>query len=258
MMNTNKNIIFLTPESASSMADEWYEFATSDHFWMKWRFEAFKRIIPKDYTWGKILDIGCGTGVVREQIGKFYGCTVIGCDLNLKALKNSIESGSPLYYYNIHQKREEFKESFSTILLLDVLEHIQDPVEFLDSVSFHLKKNGRLIINVPAIQSLYSIYDKVIGHIRRYNIPSLEKELHFSGFRIEKASYWGMSLMPLLLVRQFILRFFRKDQIIKAGFQPVSPLIDSVLRLIMRIEYAIFPQPPSGTSLIVVAQKVKT
>jgi len=58
------------------------------------------------------------------------------------------------------------------------------------------------------------------------------------------------------MVRQFILRFYRKDkQIIKVGFKPVSPLIGSVLRFIMRIEYAIFPKPPYGTSLIVVARK---
>jgi SAM-dependent methyltransferase len=254
-MNTNNKIIFLSPESDSSMADEWYEIATSKHFWMKWRVEALQRIIPKDYIWGRTLDIGCGTGVVREQIEKIYDCAVSGCDLNRKALQRSVGSSSPLYFYNIHHKREEFKESFSTILLLDVIEHIQDPVEFLNSVSFHLKKDGNLIINVPACQFLYSIYDKVIGHIRRYNIPSLKKELHLSGFRIERASYWGMSLMPLLIVRQFILRFYRQEQIIKVGFQPNSSMINKVLQLIMRFEYAIFPQPPYGTSLIVVARK---
>jgi hypothetical protein len=59
----------------------------------------------------------------------------------------------------------------------------------------------------------------------------------------------------VLMVRRFILRFYRKDQIIKIGFQPVSPLIDFILRLIMRIENAISPNPPAGTSLIVVARK---
>ena len=254
-MNTNKKIIFLSPESDCSMADEWYEFATSDHFWMKWRFEALRRIIPENYNWGRTLEIGCGTGVVREQIENYYGCTVAGCDLNLTALQMAIESSSPIYFYNIHQKNEEFRENFSTILLLDVLEHIDDPETFLNSVSFHLKKGGRVIINVPSFQLLYSRYDKIVGHIRRYNLPSLRKELRLSGFRIERAAYWGMSLIPALMARPLILRFYRKDQIIKAGFQPGSPLIDSVLRFIMRIEYAIFSQPPSGTSLIVVAQK---
>jgi len=256
MMTTAKQkIIFLSPQSDCFMADEWYQFATSDHFWMNWRFEALKRIIPKDFKWGKTLEVGCGTGVLRKQIETFYGCTVVGCDLNLNALQMTIESMSPLYFYNIHQRHEDFRENFSTILLLDVLEHIEDPVTFLNSVSFHLNKGGRLIINVPAIQILYSPYDKVAGHIRRYNISNIENELHSASFRIERATYWGMSLIPLLMIRKFILRFFREDKIIQVGFQPSSPLIDRVLRFIMRIEYAIFSKPPAGTSLLVIAQK---
>jgi SAM-dependent methyltransferase len=255
MTNKKQKIIFLSSESDCFMADEWYKFATSDHFWMKWRFEALRRIIPKNCDWGQTLEIGCGTGVVREQIENYYGCTVAGCDLNLTALQMAIESNSPLYFYNIHQKNEAFKENFSTILLLDVLEHIEDPVTFLYSVSYHLKKGGRVIINVPAFQFLYSQYDKKAGHIRRYTISVLENELNIAGFRIERASYWGMSLIPVLIVRRLILPFYSKDKIIKVGFKPVSPLVDHIFRFIMKLEYAISHKPPAGTSLIAVARK---
>ena len=253
-MNTRQRIEMLSPQSDCHMADDWYKFISIDHFWIKWRFEALQKIIPKDYIWGKTFEIGCGTGVLREQVEQFSGCTVIGCDLNLKALQMAIESSSPLYFYNIHQRHEDFKERFSTILLLDVLEHINDPVSFLNSVSFHLKKGGKCIINVPAFQFLYSQYDEVAGHIRRYNIPNLKNELHLAGFGIKSAAYWGMSLIPLLMIRKFIVHFYRKDQIIKVGIKS-SPLVDFIFRFIMRIEYAIFPKPPAGTSLIVVAQK---
>ncbi len=256
-MNTKQKITFLSPPSDCFMANEWYEFATSDHFWIKWRFEALRRIIPKDYIWGRTLEIGCGTGVVREQIEKYYNCTVTGCDLNLKALQMANGYTGPMYFYNIHQRHEDFRESFSTILLMDVLEHIEEPVTFLESVSFHLKPGGRLIINVPALQCLYSQYDKVGGHIRRYNIPSLKNELYLTGFSLESAAYWSLSLIPLLMIRKYILCFYRKDQIIKIGFQPVSPLIDFILRSLMRIEYLIFSKPPIGTSLIAVARKEK-
>jgi len=258
MKHSKQKIHFLSPLSDRFIADDWddwYNFATSNHFWIKWRFEALKKIIPKSHQWGQTLDIGCGTGIVRNQIEKTYGCVVSGCDLNIKALQLSIESKGPLYFYNIHQKNKEFKEYFSTILLLDVLEHIEDPITFLDSINYHLKKNGRLIINVPAFQFLYSIYDRVVGHFRRYKISTLKDELNHAGFCIEKASYWGMSLIPLAIARKFILHFYKKDKIVKAGFQPVSPLINSVMHFIMKIEYAIFATPPFGTSLIVIARK---
>jgi SAM-dependent methyltransferase len=255
MTTAKQKIIFLSTKSDCFMADEWYQFATADHFWMHWRFEALTRIIPKDFKWGRTLEIGCGTGVLRKQIETSCNCAIIGCDLNLNALQMAIESTSPLYFYNIHQCHEELRESFSTIIMFDVLEHIKEPVNFFKSVSFHLTKGGKLIINVPALQFLYSSYDKVAGHLRRYNISNLENELRSAGFRVEHAAYWGLSLIPLLMLRKFILRFFREDKIIQVGFQPGSPWINRVLKSIMRIEYAIFPKPPAGTSLIVVARK---
>ena len=255
MTTAKQKIKFLSPKSDCFMADEWYQFATTDHFWMHWRFEALTRIISKDFEWERTLEIGCGTGVLRSQIETFYNCSVIGCDLNLNALQMAVESTSPLYFYNIHQRHEELRENFSTIIMFDVLEHIKDPVNFLKSVSFHLNKGGKLIINVPAFHILYSSYDKVAGHLRRYNISSLGNELHAAGFRVEDAAYWGMSLIPLLMLRKFILHFFREDKVIQVGFQPSAPWINRMLKSIMRIEYAIFPKPPAGTSLIVVATK---
>ena len=254
----HEKIEFLSPPSDYVMADEYYQFATIDHFWIKWRFEALRKILPKGYVWGRTLDIGCGNGVVREQIEKYYNSTVAGCDLNLSALRMAPLGCGPLYFYNIHQRHKEFKESFSTILLLDVLEHIKEPISFLNSVSFHLKVGGRLIINVPVFQWFYSRYDKVQGHVKRYNFLLLKSELRLSGFNIENATYWCMSLMFLLLIRKFIMRFCRKKQVMRIGFQPISPLIDYIMQFIRRIECVILPRPPAGTSLIVIARKERS
>ena len=55
------------------------------------------------------------------------------------------------------------------VVLFDVLEHIPDTQPFLSSVIRHIKLNGFLLINVPALQTLYSKYDETVGHVRRYN-----------------------------------------------------------------------------------------
>jgi len=131
LLSQNPGIEFLSPPSDCLMADEWYEFATINHFWIKWRFKIIQRMMPRNYILGETLDIGCGNGVVMEQIKKRYDCNIVGCDLNLNALKNAISIHKPLYFYNIHQRREELMERFQTILALDVLEHVNDPVSFL-------------------------------------------------------------------------------------------------------------------------------
>jgi SAM-dependent methyltransferase len=238
------------------MADEWYDFADFDHFWMKWRFEALKKIVPRDYVWGEILDIGCGNGIVGEQIERCYGHKTCGCDVNLSALRMTSSGRNPLYFYNIHERYKRFKEAFSTVLLMDVLEHIDDPLGFLHSVSFHLKPEGSLIINVPAIQLLYSKYDKIAGHVKRYSISSLRNELNSAGFRLEKAAYWGMSLIPLLLIRKFLLCFCKNNKVIEVGFQPMFFLVDKILDFIRRFECRVFPMVPVGISLMVLAKKL--
>jgi len=237
------------------MAEEWYEIVASEHFWSKWRFEIFKKIIPENYDWGRTLDIGCGHGIFGELIEKSYGIKISGCDLNLKALKMAPPGQFPLYFYNIRERFKEFDQSFSTILLMDVLEHIDDPCEFLDAVRFHLKANGRLIINVPAIPSLYSRYDQAAGHVKRYNFLTLKKELELAGFEIEKKMSWGMSLIPVLLIRKFILLFCTKDKIIETGFKPSHTGIKNFLNFLRQAECAISPGVIFGASIMVIAKK---
>jgi len=251
----SEGIEFLSPPSEYRMADEWYDIAKVDHFWIKWRFEIMKRLLPKGFNWDSTLDVGCGSGISAEQIAGYYGYAIAGCDLNLESLKMASLKHSKLYFYNIHHKCHEFKEAFSNILLLDVLEHIQDPGSFLNSIKFHLKPGGRLIINVPAIQLLYSRYDEVAGHLRRYSISSLRSELNSMGFILENACYWGLSFVPLLLIRKCVLHFCKRKNVIAWGFQPRCSLINSVLELIAKAEYSIFPCPFIGTSLMVVARK---
>jgi len=138
---------------------------------------------------------------------------------------------------------------------LDVLEHIKEPVVFLESVNFHLKAGGLLIVNIPAFQFFYSVYDKVQGHVKRYNFQTIKRELHLSGFYIERAAYWGMTMLPIILIRKSIIGFFQTNYILKKGFQPGSRFIELILQILMYIECAFFSKPPIGSSLLVVARK---
>ena len=222
-------IAFLSPFAEYSMADEWHRFASIDHFWMRWRFEVLKKLLPEGFTWGKTLEIGCGNGVAREQIENHYGCAVSACDLNLHALHSILPGSGQLYYYNIHDKNKQLEGRFSTIVLLDVLEHVDEPAEFLKSAAFHLEKGGNIIVNVPAFQFLYSRYDRAMGHFKRYAIASLTKEMGQAGMEMKTFTYWGLSMIPLLMVRKLVMCFIREDKIIKTGFQPGSRFLNRLL-----------------------------
>ena len=248
-------IMHLSPPSIYSMADEWYDFVTPSHFWIQWRFSMITKRIPKTYDWGNILDIGCGNGALGQQIVTQYGIRASGCDLNDKVLRTISRGYDQLYFYDIHQRNADFEGYFSTILLMDVLEHIENPVAFLEAASHHLCSDGTIIINVPALQILHSKYDTVQGHVKRYRLATITNELITAGFHIESAGYWGLALVPLLLVRRLVLKFFKNEDVIKIGFQPNSQLIRQLLNLLMLVETKLFARTVIGSSLLVIARK---
>lgn len=254
MSITDNRIKIISQPEKYIMPEEYYRIANAEHFWIKWRFETIKKVLPKNFQWERALDIGCGNGITARQIEQYYSCAISGCDVNMFALNMTLANG-PMYFYDIHNRLVEFREAFSNVLLLDVLEHIDNPELFLSAVNFHLKPKGRLIINVPAFSLFYSSYDSVQGHFRRYNLSRLNSELKACGFVIEDARYWGILFTPLLLLRKFILLFFDKKKAYEIGFKPTSWLVNSFLSFLMHIESILFPEPFFGTSLMVVARK---
>jgi 2-polyprenyl-3-methyl-5-hydroxy-6-metoxy-1,4-benzoquinol methylase len=78
---------------------------------------------------------------------------------------------------------EEFEpaETFDTILMCDVLEHVQEPVELLRRVSSWLNPGGRIIAAVPNADSLHRRLGVKLGMLERKN--SLNEQDHAVGHR---------------------------------------------------------------------------
>jgi methylase of polypeptide subunit release factors len=80
--------------------DEWFQFATADHFWMQWRHCLLVRALSRagdDARNG--LEIGCGHGVAREMLERDLGIAVDRCDLNRTALKAAKPGKGRLFVY---------------------------------------------------------------------------------------------------------------------------------------------------------------
>src|SRR5947209_2839275 len=76
--------LFSKPEGAVEFAEDWYLYNTTSHFWFDWRFRAVKKLLavtqlPRDKNL-TVLDIGCGTGVVREQLEGYTQWNIDGTD----------------------------------------------------------------------------------------------------------------------------------------------------------------------------------
>ncbi|MCW0232090.1 MAG: class I SAM-dependent methyltransferase [Ferrovibrio sp.] len=71
----------------------------------------------------------------------------------------------------------------------NVLEHIEDDIAALRAIYSRLKPGGRLLLYVPALQSLWSDLDTAVGHVRRYSRPGLRHAIEAAGFRIDDLGY---------------------------------------------------------------------
>lgn len=247
----------ISKAEAVSMHDDWFEIANADHFWMKWRWKALyksKKLLPgKDAT---LLEIGCGNGIAVDQFEKHIGCTVDGCDLNEKALQLGNPAKGKKFLYNIYELNEKLTHQYDGIILLDVLEHINDHIQFLNISSQYSKKNGIVIIDVPAYQWLYSDYDKSVGHVRRYSAAEMKKLMVAAGIEPLRVYYWGALLVPIAIIRKAFIAGKNEDEIIKLGFKPPGKIADLFLRTLMAIETLLPFTLPFGTSLIAIG-KVK-
>lgn len=253
------SVIELSPLGPTDFAEQWYEIAVHGHFWVEWRFRAFLEQcrhlrLPLQAPW-RGLDIGCGHGLVRNQIERITQWTVDGADLNREALQRNEAGRGKTYLYSIHDRRREFAEHYDFLVLFDVLEHIDDPRAFLESALHHLKPGGWLFVDVPALNSLHSAFDRAVGHLRRYNQRTLRAEARCDSLEMRDIRYWGFSMLPYLALRKL---FAARDDhmVIERGLQPPRPWMNRWILAIANLETFVLATPPLGTSLLLAATKV--
>jgi 2-polyprenyl-3-methyl-5-hydroxy-6-metoxy-1,4-benzoquinol methylase len=75
---------------------------------------------------------------------------------------------------------------FDTIIFIHVLEHVEKDREALDHMHNLLKPGGKILIEVPAMQSLFSVHDKMLGHYRRYNKKNFRAMINNDLYTIKK------------------------------------------------------------------------
>lgn len=250
-----REINYLSPPAPVSMTEGYFELASLEHFWVRRRFEVFRQIAGNLVSEAReVAEVGCGHGILQRQIEDAYGREVTGFDLNEYGLKHNLSRRSKVCCYDLYQREPSFRERFDLIFLWDVLEHIADEDRFLQALKFHLAPRGHLVLNVPAGRWAFSAYDVAAGHIRRYSIRGLREVLERNQLRVKLWSYWGLPLVPTLVLRKMWLLGAR-DQCAaySAGFDSRSTAVNKMMRLLSQWE--LIPQRILGTSLMAVVQE---
>jgi len=158
----------------------------------QWIFEKIRPYLGKD-----ILEVGCGIGNLTELL--LSQGRVVASDVNgdyLQTVKKKFQRHPNLkgvLLWDIRQAPpKNLGAPIDTIVCSNVLEHIEDDDDVLKSLFHLLPAGGRLIILVPALKALYNVFDKELGHFRRYSRSELAQKLTRNGFRICSLKYFNL------------------------------------------------------------------
>jgi SAM-dependent methyltransferase len=201
----------------------------------------------------RVLEVGAGIGTITREI--LPNCELVIAleaeELYATRLDEAFRDDPRVR--TLHSKVEDTDwaglatEGLDSVLLSNVLEHIEDDASALRNFRTALPRDGTLVILVPALPFLFGTLDKAVGHHRRYMPASLRRVIEENGFRIERLEWMNVLGIPGWLLNGRILR----RRVIPAGqlraYDRMAPLLarmESMIRL------------PLGMSLLAVARAV--
>jgi SAM-dependent methyltransferase len=160
----------------------------------------YETIAP--YCKGNVLEIGSGLG----NISQFF--IQNKTDITLSDLRNNYLEALTKRFPNFDQNKfitldlvhpnfdSEYKHLFNhfdTIFALNVVEHILEDQQAINNCYKLLKKEGHLIVLVPAYQALYNRFDKELHHYKRYTQKSLNALFNIANLQIIHNQYFNFT-----------------------------------------------------------------
>ncbi|MHC1706227.1 MAG: hypothetical protein AB9842_01765 [Bacteroidales bacterium] len=111
---------------------------------------------------------------------------------------------------------------FSAVLLMDVIEHINNDLAFLDDLASMrcFGENTEYYITVPAWQYLFSGHDEYLGHYRRYTRRTLTAVCQNAGLTPLQSGYLFISLWKLRIIQRIYRKIFKSRPEVKSDLAP--------------------------------------
>jgi SAM-dependent methyltransferase len=123
---------------------------------------------------------------------------VIGMDISRRALERLDQPERTLVEADLTKAIEPREPFCDAILALDVIEHLDDDRTAVHRLGTLVKPRGIVIVSVPALPEMFSEFDTIQGHRRRYRPETLRQAFVNSGLELERIFWWGRWLVPAL------------------------------------------------------------
>ena len=194
----------------------------------------------------RVLEIGCGTGAnLRERRERWP--TAIGIDVEMRALAYCrdlvvAQAGAlgPLPFVDL---------AFDAVFMVDVLEHLVDSAILVSEIGRVLRPGGAILVMVPAGPELWSYWDEMHGHQRRYTKTTLTS-VFGAGWGLEMLEYSFSWMYPIVrCFRRFMQRRQRPPE--HSDFIEIPRTLNAAQITLGRIEGRAqkYISAPFGTTL---------
>lgn len=241
-----------TAETTTTFDATQYELNYPDgverHYWHRARNAVLERVLRQEgLATSALLEIGCGRGFVTGAL-RDAGFSCLGVELAPAA---ATRHAAPFVRTGVSfdDLPESERLEVRGALLLDVLEHVEEPVDFLRRIRRALPFLQRLVLTVPARTELWSRWDEFYGHRCRYHRESLRAELEAAGYVVRSSRYFFHALYPMAWAINAV-GATRSTQV----FAPhPRSLLHRVVGRCFAAEARLLPAALPGTSLLAVA-----
>lgn len=224
---------------------ETLEDAPNYNAWLAGRFKA--------HLGRRVLEVGAGIGTISELI-EHGRELVVAMEMEPTYVARMQERFAarphirPLHSTVGRTDWEQLRAfSFDSILLSNVLEHIEDDLGALRDFRSVLQPGGTLVIFVPALPFLFGSIDEAVGHHRRYTRDGLAEVISGAGFELSSLEWMNLVGIP---------GWFLNNRVIRRREVPRNQLrlYDAVAPTLARLEERV--RLPIGMSLFAVARAV--
>ena len=199
------DLVYLNPQPAEDelagiYSSEYYHFSSCDDQQRKKKLRKWVRrlrLIEKFANPGKILDVGCSTGLFLE-VARRSGWEVYGTDISDEAVDYARRNYDVNVVAGTLQLVNFRSEYFDVITFFDSLEHMPDPLDSLEKANAMLKQDGLMVITTPNIGGMfpkltYLFLAKTLGiwqhptppgHLYEFSVNTIQKLLKKAGFEV--------------------------------------------------------------------------
>jgi 2-polyprenyl-3-methyl-5-hydroxy-6-metoxy-1,4-benzoquinol methylase len=137
-----------------------------------------------------VLEVGAGHGTITARLRDRHRVTATDVSSRAVAVLHEKYDGDPqVTVAEAHIDELAAGAPHDSVLLVNVLEHIDDDVVALRTLRSALVDGGSLILYVPAFAALYSRFDHAVGHHRRYTKRSLRAVVEAAGYDVVDCRY---------------------------------------------------------------------